>query len=132
MTDTTAAPPLAAPTGWGPKGKVREPIAVIIFSGEVKDFFGLRMGAVPVPFLSKWTAFVGAAHTVNWSALGIAALALTIILLWPRVSRRVPGPFVALIVTTLVAWALHLPVETIGSRFGGIPRSLPSPGRRTG
>ena len=102
-------------------------IAVIIFSGEIKDFFGLRMGTVPVSFLSKWAAFGAAAQTVNWSALGIAALALAIILLWPRVSRRVPGPFVALIVTTLLAHVLELPVETIGTRFGAIAASIPHP-----
>ena len=102
-------------------------IAVIIFSSEVKDFFGLRMGVVPAEFLSKWMAFAAAAGTVNWYAVGVAAFALAIILLWPRVSRRVPGPFVALVVTTVVARLLHLPVETIGSRFGEIAASVPHP-----
>lgn len=102
-------------------------IAVIIFSGEIKDFFGLRMGTVPVAFLAKWVAYAEAAPTANVYALGIAALAFAIILLWPRVSRRIPGPFVALLVTTLLARALHLPVETIGSRFGEIAASVPHP-----
>ena len=102
-------------------------IAVIIFSGEVKDFFGLRMGTVPVAFFAKWVAYAEAAPTTNKYALGIAALAFAIILLWPRVSRRIPGPFVALLVTTLLARALHLPVETIGSRFGEIAASVPHP-----
>lgn len=102
-------------------------IAVIILSGEIKDFFGLEMGTVPVAFLSKWAAFAAAAHTVNWTAVGVASLALAIILVWPRVSRRIPGPFVALIVTTVLARALHLPVETIGSRFGEIAASVPHP-----
>ena len=102
-------------------------IAVIIFSSEVKDFFGLRMGAVPAEFLAKWAAFARAAGTVNWYAVGVASFALAIILLWPRVSRRIPGPFVALVVTTVVARLLHLPVETIGSRFGEIAASVPHP-----
>jgi SulP family sulfate permease len=102
-------------------------IAVIIFSSEVKDFFGLRMGAVPAEFLAKWAAFARAAGTVNWSAVAVAAFALAIILLWPRVSRRIPGPFVALVATTVVARLLHLPVETIGSRFGQIAASVPHP-----
>jgi SulP family sulfate permease len=102
-------------------------IAVIIFSGEVKDFLGLRMGAVPAPFLEKWGAYAGAIGTVTPAAVGVALVALAIIMLWPRVSRRVPGPFVALIVTTLAVYALHLPVETIGSRFGDIAASVPHP-----
>lgn len=102
-------------------------IAVIIFSSEIKDFFGLRMGAVPAEFLAKWGAFAGAAGTVNWHAVGVAAFAMAIILLWPRVSRRIPGPFVALVVTTLVVRLLHLPIETIGSRFGEIAASVPHP-----
>ena len=102
-------------------------IAVIIFSGEVKDFLGLRMGAVPAPFLEKWSAYAGAIGTVTPAAVGVALVALAIIMLWPRVSRRVPGPFVALIVTTLAVYALHLPVETIGSRFGDIAASVPHP-----
>jgi len=106
-------------------------IAVIIFSSEIKDFFGLRMGAVPVGFLAKWAAFAHAAGTMSWRALAVSAAALAIILLWPRVaprlSRRVPGPFVALIVTTLVVRVLHVPIETIGSRFGEIAASVPHP-----
>lgn len=102
-------------------------IAVIIFSSEVKDFLGLRMGAVPAPFLEKWGAYASALSTVSPAAIGVSVFALAIILLWPRVSRRIPGPFVALIVTTLVVWFLKLPVETIGSRYGDIAASVPHP-----
>jgi sulfate permease, SulP family len=102
-------------------------IAVIIFSSQVRDFFGLRMAEVPAGFVSKWAAFARAAGSVNPIAAVVAALALAIILLWPRVSRRIPGPFVALVVTTIVARVLHLPVETIGSRFGEIAASVPHP-----
>ena len=101
-------------------------IAVIIFSGEIKDFFGLHMGAVPAPFLAKWAAYATATG-ITPAAAGLAALALAIIILWPRVSRRVPSPFVALVVTTVLASALHLPVETIGSRFGEIAAAIPRP-----
>ena len=101
-------------------------IAVIIFSGEIKDFFGLRMGAVPPDFAAKWIAF---AHATGFTpaALFVGAAALAITLLWPRVSRRIPGPFVALLATTVLAQVLHLNVETIGSRFGDIAASLPHP-----
>jgi SulP family sulfate permease len=102
-------------------------IAVIIFSGQIKDFLGLRMGAVPPEFLAKWTAYATHRGTVTPAALFVATLALAIILAWPRVNRRIPGPFVALIVTTALARLLHLPVETIGSRFGAISASVPTP-----
>ncbi len=102
-------------------------IAIIIFSSQVKDFLGLQMGAVPAEFVQKWGAFATNIHTANAWAIGLAGLALLIILLLPKVSTRVPAAFVALIVTTLLAQFLHLPVETIGSRFGSINASVPSP-----
>jgi SulP family sulfate permease len=102
-------------------------IAIIILSSEVKDFFGLHMNAVPADFLEKWQALIGNAHSVNPYAIAVSVLALAIILIWPRFSRRIPGPFVALLVSTAVAQALHWPVETIGSRFGSISASFPHP-----
>ena len=102
-------------------------IAVIIFSSQVKDFLGLRMGAVPADFLEKWRAFGEHAGTVNPYAVALALLSLAIIVLWPRVNRRIPGPFVALILATALPHLLHWPVETIGTRFGGISASLPRP-----
>lgn len=102
-------------------------IAVVIFSSQVKDYFGLEMGEVPAHFLEKWSAYGTALPTVNWAALGIAALATTIIVAWPRLSRRIPAPLVALLATTVLAQAMGLDVETIGSRFGEISASLPSP-----
>jgi sulfate permease, SulP family len=102
-------------------------IAVIIFSSQVKDYLGLEMGDIPAHFLDKWRAFWAASSTTNWPALGIAALATAIIVAWPRVSRRIPGPLVALLATTALAHVLGLDVETIGSRFGDISASLPAP-----
>jgi SulP family sulfate permease len=102
-------------------------IAVIIFSSQIKDLLGLKMGAVPAEFLSKWGAFAVNLGSYNVSALVVAALALAIIVPWPRLNTRIPGPFVALIVTTVVVQLFHLPVETIGSRFGAIAAALPHP-----
>jgi sulfate permease, SulP family len=101
-------------------------IAVIIFSSQVKDFLGLRMGSVPADFLEKWAAFAEHVRSVNPYAVAVSALAVAVIVVWPRINRRIPGPFVALLVTTAVVQLFHLPVETIGSRFGGISASLPS------
>ncbi|HWO89807.1 MAG TPA: SulP family inorganic anion transporter [Gemmatimonadales bacterium] len=102
-------------------------IAVIIFSSQVKDFLGLEMGAVPAEFLEKWAAFAEHAASFNGYAIAVALSAVAIIVVWPKVNRRVPGPFVALIATTALAQLLDWPVETIGSRFGEIRATLPRP-----
>jgi SulP family sulfate permease len=102
-------------------------IAVVIFSGQVRDLLGLRVEALPAGFAGQWAAYARALPTVNGWAIGIAVLALAVIALWPRVSRRVPGPFVALVVATAVAQLFDLPVETIGSRFGAVDVAWPRP-----
>jgi SulP family sulfate permease len=101
-------------------------IAVIIFTSQVKDFLGLKMGAVPADFVEKLAAFREAAG-VTPAAVGVAVFSLVIIILWPKVNQKIPGPFVALIVATLAVKLLDLPVETIGSRFGEITPSIPKP-----
>jgi MFS superfamily sulfate permease-like transporter len=68
-------------------------IAVIIFSSQVKDLFGLRMGAPPAEFLPKWCAFIANAAAFTPAAAGLAGLALLIIVIWPRINQRIPGPF---------------------------------------
>jgi len=102
-------------------------IALIIFSSQVKDLLGLEMDAVPASFVAKWDAYAHAFDSVNPWALVVAVVTFTIILVWPKIERRIPGPFVALIVTTVGAHLLRLPVETIGARFGVIHAGLPHP-----
>ncbi len=102
-------------------------IAIIIFTSQVRDLLGLRMDEVPAEFLGKWAAFAAHFDSLNPWALVIATATLGIIMLWPRVERRIPGPFVALIVTTVAAQLLDLPVETIGQRFGSIAAGVPTP-----
>src|SRR5438270_648659 len=102
-------------------------IALIIFSSQIRDLLGLEMQTVPSAFLPKWDAYVHAFEAVNPRALVVAVATLAIIMVWPRISTRIPGPFVALILTTLLAQLLHLPVETIGARFGEIHAGLPQP-----
>lgn len=102
-------------------------IALIIASQQVKDVLGLRMGAVPADFLSKWPAFAANISTINWAAVALSVTAIAIIVLWPRLNVRLPGTIVALLVCTLAAQLLHLDVETIGSRFGAISFGLPAP-----
>jgi SulP family sulfate permease len=102
-------------------------IALIIFSSQIRDLLGLEMTTVPAPFVAKWGAYVRAFESVNPWAFAVAIATLAIIVAWPKVSRRIPGPFVALIATTLLVQLLHLPVETIGARFGEIHAGLPRP-----
>lgn len=102
-------------------------IALIIFSSQVKDFFGLTMGAVPADFLGKWKSYFQHFQSFNIYAFLTAAITVTVILLWPRVNRKIPGSLIAIFITTAAVQWLHLPVETIGSRFGSIPSSLPKP-----
>jgi sulfate permease, SulP family len=102
-------------------------IAVIIFSNEIKDFCGLKMGNVPADLMDKWVAYWDARKTVNGTAMLVALLTLALLIVWPKISRLVPGPFVAMVVATLVVQIFHLPVETIASRFGGVPSTLPAP-----
>ncbi len=102
-------------------------IAVIIFSSQIKDLLGLRMASVPAEFVAKWGAYGAALDSVNWSAVLVATGALGVLILWPRVSRRVPAPFVALVLATVAVQLFRLPVETIGDRFGEIHARLPAP-----
>lgn len=102
-------------------------IAVIIFSGQIKDLAGLKMGPVPADFVGKWEAYAAHARSFTPDAVLVGAVALAILVLWPRVSHRVPAPFVALVAATAMVPLLGLGVETIGSRFGEISGALPTP-----
>ena len=102
-------------------------IAIIIATGEIKDAFGLRMGAVPADFIERFRVFGQHFGTINTSATALCVAAILIIFLWPRISHRIPGPLVALLATTIAARLMHLDVETIGSRFGTLAASLPHP-----
>jgi SulP family sulfate permease len=100
-------------------------IAVLIASTQIKDFLGLQTGALPSEFLLRMRVLMDNLGSVYWPSVLIAILSLAIILLLPRVATRVPGSIVALILSTLAVAAFKLPVETIGSKFGGIPTGLP-------
>jgi SulP family sulfate permease len=102
-------------------------IAVIIFSSQVKDFLGLRMGSVPADFISKWLAYGHHLTAINWYAIAIGAFTLLSVLWWPKVTRKIPGSLIAIVATTLCVHLFKLPLETIGSRFGAISSSLPQP-----
>lgn len=102
-------------------------IALIIFSSQMKDFFGLNMGEVPSDFIEKWSSYFKNMDTLNYVSVIIAVSTIVISLLWPKVTHKVPGSIIAIVLTTAVVQWFHLPVETIGSKFGSIKSSFPVP-----
>jgi SulP family sulfate permease len=101
-------------------------IAILIASTQIKDFFGMRIVATPSEFLPRMRMIAAHFDTLNPAAVALGAGTVVILLLLPRLERRIPASIIAVIVSTLTAAFLHLPVETIGSRSGGIPRGLPA------
>jgi SulP family sulfate permease len=101
-------------------------IAVIIASTQIRDFFGLRVSQVPGEFAERMKVLAEAMPTISMWSTVVAVLVVLVALFTTRVTRAVPGTVAALVVGTGVATALDLPIETIGSRFGGIPSGLPA------
>lgn len=102
-------------------------IAIIIFSSQVKDFCGLHMSSVPLDFVGKWRAYFQAFPTLDVLTLSVGLFTALVIFFWPKAWQKIPGSIVALIVVTVAVQAFGMPVETIGSRFGGVPHGLPTP-----
>lgn len=118
-------------------------IAVLIALSQMKDFFGLDINRMPGDFFAQIEVLATNAHTVNLVALAIAVVSLIIMFSWPAVFRTTPGqtpkyprlvrllkpipsPIIVLVLSTLAVSLFHLPVETIGTKFGGVPQALPS------
>jgi len=102
-------------------------ISLLIFSTQIKDFFGLSIAKVPSEFHEKWILYFQNFSTINYYVFGIALLSLIILIFWPKVTHRIPGSLIAIIISTIIVQYFNLPVDTIGSRFGKIPSNLPSP-----
>ncbi len=100
-------------------------IAIIIFSTQIKDFFGLHMETVPSDFIPKWIAYIKHFNTLNMQSVIIGLLSLLIIVFWPKINKKIPGTLIAIVLTTVLTLVFNLNVETIGSRFGEISSSLP-------
>ncbi len=100
-------------------------IALLIASTQIKDFLGLKTPPVPSEFLARIRMLFHYAGSMRWQTVTVAATSLAIILLWPRLTKRFPGSIVALLLLTAVVAGFHLPIETIGSKFGGIPQGFP-------
>jgi len=100
-------------------------IAILIASTQIRDFFGLQVASVPGEFLPRMQVLAAAFQTWSPLATALAVATLAIVLMANRVSRRIPGSVIALCLGTVAVAALGLNVETIGTRFGGIPAGLP-------
>ena len=105
-------------------------IALTIFATQIKDLFGLQVESVPAGFLDKWVVYAENIGTINWWALAVGVVSILIIVLTPKVSRRIPGSLVAIVVMTLATLGLKYfgieGIETIGDRFT-ISSALPTP-----
>ena len=99
-------------------------IAVVLLSTQVKDFFGLDLAEAPSEFLPKWGAYISHVDSVDVTTLLVGMVSLLIITLWPKVTKKIPGSLIALIVATSIVQLFDLPVKTIGSEFGDISRQI--------
>jgi SulP family sulfate permease len=102
-------------------------IAIIIFSAQMKDFFGLQTGDLPPDFFEKWYYIIKNIHSFNINAFIIGAGSLLIMIFWNKLKLKIPGSIIVLLLATIIAYFLKLPVETIGSKFGAIASSIPMP-----
>ena len=111
-------------------------IAVLIALSQVKDFLGLKIENMPADFFGQINAIWANIHTVNYYALGVALVSFAIVKFWPKDTSthsaqwlrwvaKIPGTVVVLVLSMLAVTTFNLPVETIGSKFGGIPQTLP-------
>ncbi|MCI7051221.1 MAG: sulfate permease [Bacteroidales bacterium] len=106
-------------------------IAVTIFTTQIKDLFGLTIdGKLPGDFLSKWVVYFENFHTVDWITTAMGLLSIAVIALTPKVSKKIPGSLVAIILMTLAAWGLNradlgFHITTIGDQFGEIKAAIP-------
>ncbi len=100
-------------------------IAVTLFAGQLKDFFGLQMKSVPSEFLNKIIAYAKNISTINVTATIIGLVAVVIMLIWPKVTDKIPGSLVAIIITTAIVYFAKLDINTIGSVYGQLDSSFP-------
>lgn len=100
-------------------------IALLIASTQIRDFLGMKMKENPSEFIERIKAIVTHLHTIDWPSCGLAVASIGMIIVVPKLVRRVPGSIVALVVGGIAVALFHLPVETIGSRFGGLSAGLP-------
>jgi len=102
-------------------------IALIIFSSQINDFFGLQIADVPADFFAKWTLYVSHWDNINVYAVVIATTTVVITLYLQKLIKLIPGSIVAIVLATVVVQVFNIPVDTIYSQFGEIPNALSMP-----
>ncbi len=108
-------------------------IALTIFSTQMNDFFGMGLTGLPSEFLPKWGAYFSNLGSIDLPTLSIGVVSLLIMIVTPKISKKLPGALIAIIISTLGLWILNLltdafaDVATIGSRFGGMSTDIPEP-----
>ncbi|MCK0156533.1 SulP family inorganic anion transporter [Cellulophaga sp. F20128] len=102
-------------------------IALIIFSSQINDFFGLHITKLPADFIDKWMVYFSNFHKINWYAISIALATVLITLYFQKIIKKIPGSIIAIILSTIVVVVFDLPVDTIESNFGNIPNQLGLP-----
>lgn len=100
-------------------------IALTIFSSQINDFLGLGIESIPPEFIGKWSLYMQAISKIDFSTTLIGTTALLIIILWPKINKKIPGALIALIVTSVMVSVFNMDVATIGSKFGELSSKLP-------
>ncbi len=106
-------------------------IALTIFSTQINDFFGLGLKDLPSEFIPKWGVYLSSFGQTDWLTLAVGLVTLFIIILTPKISKRLPGALVAIILVSAAVWVMNLngigtDIATIGSRFGQLKAEMPS------
>jgi SulP family sulfate permease len=102
-------------------------IALIIFSSQIGDALGLSTGPLPADLVEKWITYANHFTTIHAPSLAVGIASLAILTLLPRLTHRVPAPLIAIAVMTLFVHFFDIPVDTVGTRFGSVPNSFPTP-----
>lgn len=102
-------------------------IAVLIASSQINDFLGLKIQSVPADFFEKWKIYFENIQNISPQTTAIAVFTIVIIVFWRKISKAIPGSLIALLFMTVLVAILDVPVETIGSKYGAIPNTLPMP-----
>jgi len=102
-------------------------IALIIFSSQINDFFGLHITKLPADFIDKWIVYFKNFSKINWYATAITVGTISIMLFFQKFVKKIPGSIIAIILSTIIVQLFKIPVDTIESNFGSIPSSFSSP-----
>lgn len=102
-------------------------IALIIFSSQMKDFFGLPIATMPAEFIEQWKLYSTQMGHINYYALVIGFVSIFLLIKLRHTFPKIPAPIIVIVLSSLIVYVFQLPVETIGSKFGQLPSTLPSP-----